>query len=178
MTSYDDTIRRVITGESGGTSVFAIDDRVSSVVNGTTGVAYWRLWGSDQPPVVPVANAAHATWLRTIFTANPGGFRVHIIEWPAAGTTQAARGNWPEYGLGPYGRYDDAESGMHWTSTVDVMFILSGSIGLEQSDGQVVVLRQGDVLVQNGALHAWRLQSEPCRAGVVALGAARVDTSP
>ena len=64
-------------------------------------------------------------------------------------------------------------SGMHWTNTVDVVVILSGEIGLAQDDGSEVVLRQGDVLVQNGATHAWRPRAEPCRVCFINLGAER-----
>jgi hypothetical protein len=166
-------IRRVVTGESvSGESVFLHDDEVTAVVNGANGFAYWRLWGNDGLDVLPIG-PDHA-WSRTIFPDRPEGQRVHAIEFPAAGSEHAAQGDWPPYGLTPEGRYDDPERpGMHWTDTIDVAVVVEGSIGVEQGDGTVRVLGRGDVLVQNGVLHRWVLQPEPCRVVVVAFGAAR-----
>jgi hypothetical protein len=52
--------------------------------------------------------------------------------------------------------------------------VISGEIALELRDGGRVVLGQGDVVVQNGACHAWRRTSdEPCLVGFVLIGTTR-----
>ena len=50
--------------------------------------------------------------------------------------------------------------------------VISGSITLELDDGESVLLSAGDVYVQNGTRHAWRVH-EPCRLAVVLIGTDR-----
>jgi mannose-6-phosphate isomerase-like protein (cupin superfamily)/ketosteroid isomerase-like protein len=57
---------------------------------------------------------------------------------------------------------DMAKSGMHVTSTVDYVYVLSGEITVVLEDGQVA-LTPGDVLIQRGTVHAWSNRgTEPC----------------
>jgi len=50
----------------------------------------------------------------------------------------------------------------HRTETVDYAIVLSGEIEMEL-EGEVVRLRQGDVLVQQNTMHNWvNRGSEPC----------------
>lgn len=54
--------------------------------------------------------------------------------------------------------------GMHATDTLDYVIIISGSITLV-TETEEVVLRQGDVVVQQGILQGWRNDSgAPCHA--------------
>ena len=65
---------------------------------------------------------------------------------------------------------DDAE--MHATGSVDYGVILSGKITLELDEGEVTELGPGDVFVQNGTRHAWRVE-EKCTMAVVLVGVER-----
>lgn len=51
---------------------------------------------------------------------------------------------------------DPQEPGMHATHSVDYVVILSGAIILDVDGGESVELGPGDLVVQNGARHAWR----------------------
>jgi mannose-6-phosphate isomerase-like protein (cupin superfamily) len=51
---------------------------------------------------------------------------------------------------------DPDEPGMHATHSVDYIVIISGRICLEVDGGESVELGPGDLVVQNGARHAWR----------------------
>ena len=62
--------------------------------------------------------------------------------------------------------------GMHTTDSVDYGVVISGSITLELDDGRKERLEAGDVFVQNGTRHAWRVD-EPCRMAVVLTGVPR-----
>jgi hypothetical protein len=165
-------VRRVVTAQTDQGSTFAVDENVDYAVNGATGFAYWQIWGADEKPVLPARGIASTSYARTTFPVTPDGYRVHIIEFPALGESADAIGDWPPNGLGPHDQHHDPETGMHWTSTIDIMVVLSGHIGLEQDDG-LTILGPGDVLVQNGATHAWRLQSERCRVCFVTQRAPR-----
>ena len=57
-------------------------------------------------------------------------------------------------------------NGMHTTPTVDYGIVLDGEIWLELDEGRTTLLRQHDVVIQNGTRHAWRNKSE--RAATVA----------
>jgi mannose-6-phosphate isomerase-like protein (cupin superfamily) len=64
--------------------------------------------------------------------------------------------------------------GMHTTDTVDYGIVLEGEVWLELDDGKQVLLRQHDVVVQNGTRHAWRNKSEkPVKMAFVLIGARR-----
>ena len=45
--------------------------------------------------------------------------------------------------------------GMHTTDTVDFDIVISGEVYLELDDGEEVLLKAGDCVVQNGTRHAW-----------------------
>ena len=61
---------------------------------------------------------------------------------------------------------------MHATGSVDYGVILSGKITLELDEGEVTELGPGDVFVQNGTRHAWRVE-EKCTMAVVLVGVER-----
>ena len=53
-------------------------------------------------------------------------------------------------------RFEPNSPGMHTTDTVDYGILTQGEISLELDDGQVIALKPGDIVVQNGTRHAWR----------------------
>lgn len=58
----------------------------------------------------------------------------------------------------------DVMSGWHSTPTIDHVVVLSGEIVCVFDDGDEVVLREGDLLVQRGVEHAWSNRtSKTCR---------------
>jgi hypothetical protein len=62
--------------------------------------------------------------------------------------------------------------GMHTTPTIDYGFVLNVEIWLELDDGKTVHLKEHDVVVQNGARHAWRNKSDkPVTMAFVLIGA-------
>jgi uncharacterized cupin superfamily protein len=167
------TVRRVITAQRPtGESTFAVDEEVEAIVHPTSGMSCWLVWGADDVTELPADGVER--YDRTFFPSTPAGYRVHQVEFPARGAEHApARGTWPAYGLGDGVMQLPGADGMHWTQTVDIVIVLSGEIGLAQDDGREVVLHAGDVLVQNGANHAWRPRDVPCRVCFVNLGAER-----
>lgn len=50
--------------------------------------------------------------------------------------------------------------GMHTTPTVDYVILLEGELWLDMGDGRETVVRPGDIVVQNGARHAWRNRTD------------------
>ena len=61
--------------------------------------------------------------------------------------------------------------------TIDIVFVIEGEVDLEQSDGVTARLRRGDVVVQNGTMHAWNNPTDArCVLGFVFCGANRTDS--
>lgn len=167
-------LRRVVTGQSElGSTVVAVDEVVEPTAS-SAGSLFWLLWGTDEIPVA-LPTDGQPNFLRTRFPL-PNGARVSVVEY-AAKDSQFRRTEMPTRATipGDAGRTvtRDSKTGMHMTDTVDIAIILEGEIGLEQSDGEEVTLHAGDVLIQNGGIHAWRPRDQSCRVAFVILGAER-----
>ena len=64
--------------------------------------------------------------------------------------------------------------GFHRTDTTDFGVILSGAMALELDDGAEVVLSAGDVLIENGTRHRWRVVGDvPATLASFLIGARR-----
>ena len=111
-------------------------------------------------------------------------FRWGEIAWPVApddpGRTELAPGevSWRLYTLPSseeldayirerYG--DDPRAGMHRTPTTDFVHVLEGRVELVLDEGSVE-LEAGDVVVQCGNVHAWRVLDGPVRLATVMVG--------
>ena len=163
-------VRRVIAGDKDGVGVFTVVEDVTPRV-GTTGQVYWPISGADSLVGLPTEGTAPYP---LSFFPPPGGYRAHVIEFlPADGPPPEPEGVWPDSGLPTGFQRKEPGGAMHRTDSVDVVIVLSGEIGLEAEDGTEVTLRPGDVVVQNGAMHAWRRRDVACRVCFVNLGASR-----
>lgn len=176
-------VRRVITGQTPeGKSVFSHVEEVEPLQLGAT--SWYGVWGWDDIPTLPF-HMPDAYDARSVFPgANPGALRVNTVVFPpGAGTPDAPPRGEPsaEYqqllAAVPAGGFH-GEGGMHCTDSIEVALVVDGEIGLEQDDGVEVTLRKGDVLVQNGAVHAWRNRTDkPCMVCFIVIGASR-DAAP
>jgi uncharacterized cupin superfamily protein len=64
---------------------------------------------------------------------------------------------------------------MRRTDTTDFGVLLSGNVALEHGDGAEVLLSPGDVVVQNGNRHRWRVVGDaPATMAVFIIGAHRL----
>ena len=69
---------------------------------------------------------------------------------------------------------EPADPAMHRTETIDYVIVLEGELVLELDDGQELLLKQNDFIVQNGTRHAWRNRGDrPVMLAVVLVGACR-----
>ena len=63
---------------------------------------------------------------------------------------------------------------MHTTDSTDFGVLLSGNVVLELDDGAEVSLSPGDVVVQNGTRHRWRVVGDvPATLAAFLIGARR-----
>jgi hypothetical protein len=161
-------IRRVITGETpAGEAVFSLVEDVAPQTN-DLGEIFHMIWGADGELRLPVDGMPR--FAPTAFPPLEGGFRVSTVELPPGYTGR----NSPRARDTLRRPVSDPETGMHKTDSVDVAVVISGEVVLDQGAAGEVTLRRGDVLVQNGALHAWRNRSdESCVLVFVVLAAER-----
>jgi hypothetical protein len=158
-------IRQVVTGhDTKGRAVFVRDEQVDATpIPGLGEIAF--LWSADEPATYP--NAGNNPAARGIFPP-VGGIRFIMTTYLPEFDVVAPEPT-PEMHV-----EDGDEPGMHRTDTTDFGILLSGKIVVELDDGAEVLLSPGDVVVQNGTRHRWRVVGDvPATMAVFIIGAHR-----
>ena len=139
--------RVVETGRStSGRSTIGVD-RVAPTTRLPTGRALAELWSTDR--LLDIA-AKMQPALGIFPSAN--GARLWVLVIPPDRDPQSA-------------------GDLHATDTLDIGFVLQGTVNLEMADGTITTLHQGDAFVQTGTAHRWINEgSEPAALGVVVIG--------
>ena len=139
-------VRRIVTGhDAQGKAVVASDETMTGASAPTRpGISRCEVWSAD---TMPVDNSEEAT------AAQKKGF---VVRHNYVGSGQGSVVRITEFAPG-------APKFMHRTETVDYAILLSGECDLELDDGKTVNLKQGDIVVQRGTMHAWvNNGSQPC----------------
>ena len=152
----DFSVRRIVTGHRDGRAVVAADGTPPATVSAPSGFGVSEVLWLDGPPA-----DADAGGDRTDrgFPLEPpaGGMSFRVIRMPAGGDWLRVEGDDPD------------RPGMHATDTLDLMVVLDGAITLGLEDGERE-LRAGDVVIQQGTAHRWRVAGdEPCTYAVAML---------
>lgn len=173
-------VRRVVTGQTtDDRHVYTHIEDVAYLEMGG-GAKWYPAWGWDALPGLPFQPDGPYE-PRSVFPET-GGMRANVVTFPPRFGVKGAE--FPA--IAPDPRYQqlqaavtsggehDFDVGMHSTDSVDLGFVFSGEITLIQGDGSEATLKAGDVMVQNGAKHAWENRSgEPCMICFVVLGTNR-----
>ena len=171
-------MKRVITGhDDDGRSIFRSTDEFLPTVE-TPLVKWFEAWATYRDDEVPIDASPATSRDRyserhpTFPAAGETFFRVldfHPTDWaPDPETIARLSESLP----GVAEHMEPEDPGMHTTDSVDFGVILEGEITLELDDGRQERLRAGDVFVQNGTRHAWRVD-QTCRMAVVLTGVPR-----
>jgi mannose-6-phosphate isomerase-like protein (cupin superfamily) len=145
-------VRTVVTGHNAkGRSVFARDEKVDGTpIPGLGEIAF--LWNANEPATYP--NAGNNPVAPGIFPP-VGGVRFLVgtylpngVVAPAPHSRDAPRG---------WRRTRGANDGFHRTDTTDFGIVMSGHIAVQLDDGAEEVLSPGDVLIENGTRHRFRV---------------------
>ena len=161
-------VRTVVTGhDAKGRAVFVRDEQVGGTpIPGLGELAF--LWNADEPATYP--NAGNNPAAPGIFPP-VGGIR-YIIGTYLPGVI--APEPTPEMHLEDGDEPGGANDGFHRTDTTDFGVLLSGNMALELDDGAEVVLSPGDVLIENGTRHRWRVVGDvPATLASFIIGARR-----
>ena len=172
-------IRRIVTGhDSRGTSVVASQSAPprTDVFKHIPGMVSRLVWATGSKTVLPCARTDPTHAIRSV-VPGPGETRLLMVTFPPDAVfgapgfdpVAAAREN---LAISPGLAERFEPDGMHRTPTVDYGIVLDGEIWLELDEGRSMLLRQHDVVVQNGTRHAWRNRSNrPATLAFVLIGA-------
>ncbi|HEV3111356.1 MAG TPA: cupin domain-containing protein [Candidatus Binataceae bacterium] len=140
-------VRRVVGGQQ---SSRAIIDGNPAKVFSQDGFSLAEIWATETPAPDLKSERDIAVGLQRVsMDLAPGATRFRIVEFPPT----------------------DAPGVMHKTPTIDYLVLLDGEIDLLFDNGSEVHLKQGDCVVQLGAMHAWHNRSgHPTRMAAVAVG--------
>jgi mannose-6-phosphate isomerase-like protein (cupin superfamily) len=158
-------VRKVVTGhDAKGRAVIARDEQIDGMpIPGLGDLAV--LWSADEPATYP--NAGNNPAAPGIFPP-VGGIRFVIATYSPEFDVVA-----PEAIPGMHVENGD-KPGMHRTNTTDFGVLLSGNIAVELDDGAQLMLSPGDVVVQNGTRHRWRVVGDvPATMAAFIIGAHR-----
>jgi mannose-6-phosphate isomerase-like protein (cupin superfamily) len=159
-------VRQVVTGhDAKGRAVIARDEQLDATPVPGLGELV-SLWSADEPATYP--NAGNNPAAPALFPP-VGGIRFVIASYSPEFDVVASP-TVPEVHI-----EDGDEPGMHRTDTTDFGVILSGNVILELDDGAEVLLSPGDVVVENGTRHRWRVVGDaPATMVVFLIGAHRL----
>src|SRR6266851_9123479 len=141
-------VRLVATGHNAqGRSVFVHDQQVDAMAIPGLG-ELTMLWSADEPATYP--NAGDNPRAPGIFPAL-GGVRFVMATYSPEYVVSA-----PENVARRHVEEGD-EPGFHRTDTTDFGVLISGNLAVELDDGAEAVLNPGDVFIENGTRHRWRV---------------------
>ncbi len=169
------SIRRVVTThDRNGKAVVGFDNPAPQTGGEPElGVKVFNLWITNSTPV-DLTGTADAAIRKIGIPPPPNGSIFRIVEFGPTpkgddldpGFLAKIAGGLPKPGSGPL-----RHPGMHRTRSIDYAVVLSGEIDMLLDDSEVH-LKAGDVLVQQGTVHAWvNNGSEPCRIAFVLIDA-------
>jgi len=171
-------IRRIVTGHNAkGKSVILSDAPSPHTLLLVDEPAFGMtdLWVTNGSPA-DNSGAADAG-ARSAITLEPprGGSIFRVVEFPPNQATVGKFDRKKLFEVMHAGEAMDQEGarhpGMHKTSTVDYLIVLSGEIYAMMDEGETL-MKAGDCLVQRGTNHAWSNRSQqPCLVAVVLVSA-------
>ena len=150
-------VRRVVTGhDDAGRSVFVSDGTPPRTIDAPNGYGVSDLLYVGGPPAsaFDVGDPPDGPWA---LEPPPGGCTVRLIRIPPPAADAPEADRWIRVDI-----EDPDRPGMHTTDTLDFEVIVDGSIVLGLDDGEHE-LHAGDVVVQRGTAHRWRVTGDrPC----------------
>ena len=172
-------MKRVVTGfDEKGTSIFVSQEQ-PEVTYENESVRWTELWSSyadDAIPINPPYGPKRVNVNDSVFQSiGKSIFRIlefHPKPFDASALSEQELSEMRVSLPGLLDHVEDEDSQMHATGSIDYGVIISGKINMELDDGQVTELLPGDVFVQTGTRHAWRVE-EKCTMAVVLVGVER-----
>ena len=155
--------RLIVTCNRNGKSTIGLDKPIPSAPFASVpGFDPALVWGTAPTPSVPWDGCNIANERKSVLP-DVGETRLMVVTFPPDSVMMssdfdpaAAGAEYMSRLPGLAERFEPESPGMHTTDTVDYGLLMEGEISLELDDGEVVALKPGDIVVQNGTRHAWR----------------------
>jgi hypothetical protein len=168
MVSFQDAMRRVITGDNAdGRSVVIIDGGPSSEIGSPDLGGLFEIWedaasgpldptahedlGTRQPVLGPRRGNVQVRWF--VIAPTPDGVPKPLLD-------QAVRERFAEFGGAHHIIDQTRHPAMHETHSMDVICLLQGEASLIL-EGAETRLKPGQVVIQRGTNHAWQAHGGP-----------------
>ncbi len=156
------TYRRIVTGNVNGKAVVQSDEPLPAYeFNTVPGYHHTLIWVNPATP--DLSKEQRFDRYPDSVVPGPGGTSLHFVTFPPDSLFadpffdgEAARNEALVRLRGLADHFEKNDPGMHQTNTVDYSVVYDGEIWLELDDGEILYLKGGDVVVQNGTRHAWR----------------------
>ena len=133
-------VRRIVTGhDEFGKGIVVSDEELTAVSRGWVPASQAGVSTNSMPVdnSMEAEAAQRAGFVKKYNYVGSGqGTTVRIVEWA------------PGHAMFP-----------HRTETMDYSIVLSGEIDVEFDSGQVVTMKQGDIVVMRGVTHTWKNKS-------------------
>jgi quercetin dioxygenase-like cupin family protein len=132
-------VRRIVTGhDEFGRGIIVSDEKLTARSRGMgANISGCEIWSTNS---MPVNNSMEAE-----ATQRAGFVKKYNYVGNGQGTTIRITEFAPGHAIFP-----------HRTETLDYEIVLSGEIDVEFDSGQVVTMKQGDVIVMRGVTHCWK----------------------
>lgn len=173
--------RLIVTSHRDGKSTVGIDQAIPSIPFASVpGFDPVLVWGTAATPLVPWDGRNIASEHQSVLP-NVGETRLMMVTFPPDSVMMsqdfdplAAGKEYMSRLPGLAERFEPGSPGMHTTDTLDYGILMNGEISLELDEGKIVMLKAGDIVVQNGTRHAWRNSgTKPATLVFVLIGAGR-----
>ena len=156
------TYRRVVTMNVNGKSVVQSDESLLAYEFKTVpGYVHILFWVNAATP--DLGEEQRFDSYPDSVVPGPGGTSLHFVTFPPGSVFadpsfdgEAARNEALVRLKGLADHFEKEDPAMHKTNTVDYAVVYEGEIWLELDDGEILHLKRGDVVVQNGTRQAWR----------------------
>jgi hypothetical protein len=156
------TYRRIVTGNANGKAVVQSDEPLLAYEFKTVpGYEHTLIWVNPATP--DLSKEQSFDRYPDSVVPGPGGTSLHFVTFPPSSVfadpsfdAEAAQEEALVRLRGLADHFEKEDPGMHKTNTVDYAVVYEGEIWLELDDARTIHLQRGDVVVQNGARHAWR----------------------
>ena len=172
-------MKRVITGHDANGKAIFVKEESEEVTIASPIIDWHEIWATHADDTIPIdvsdtqSRERYSDVHKAFPETNQSFFRV--LDFKPGDRSEISK----EAGVNLFAQLpglaehmESEDPSMHTTDSIDYGVVISGSITLELDDGASVVLNAGDVYVQNGTRHAWRVH-EPCRIAVVLIGTER-----
>ncbi len=171
-------VRRVVTGHDENGKAIVLTDGEPPVVTTSPvqeGLAFFEIWNTSATPTTILPEFDEPTILHKGTAPPKNGTVIRIVDMPPEGPDgpqfdkEQAKKLFSAVGLEENAEHHKAGRHplMHRTESIDYGIVLSGEIVLLLDDSEVH-LKQGDVVVQRGTIHAWTNRTdEICRMAFI-----------